>query len=222
MYNIRTLNLKTHKQMEVIYARISHKTQNDDTQKKDGVQDFTDTTPGTVSFMERPKAKKLLAYLKKNPTAKTIVKDISRLGRNTKDVLNTIEFFNEHNYELEITNPGIKTNTEVGKMMITMISAIYEMELNNIKTRTQQGREIAKIKGVYKGRKPGAKASNEVLIKKHSDIVNCLKQGMSMNKTATTLKKNRATVKRIDTILKSSIEYRQHSILDDEYKKVKL
>ncbi len=200
--------------MEVIYARISHKTQKDDSQLKDGVQDFTDTTPGTVPFMERPRAKKLLAYLKKNPKTKTIVKDISRLGRNTKDVLNTIEYFNEHEYELEITNPGINTNTDVGKMMVTMISAIYEMELNNIKTRTQQGREIAKIKGVYKGRKPGAVAKDETLLKKHADIVSCLKKKMSMSETARTLKKNRATVKRIDTILKNNAEFRQTSILE--------
>ena len=202
--------------MEVIYGRISSKGQKDDTQLKEGAKPFIDTISGTVSFMERPKAKKLLAYLKKNPTAKTIVKDISRLGRNTKDVLNTIEFFNSNKYELEILNPGIKTDTPIGKMMITMVSAVYEMELEHIRERTQQGREMAKLKGSYKGRKVGAKANNEVLIKKHSDIVNCLKQGMSMNKTAITLKKNRATVKRIDTILKSSSEYRQTSILDYE------
>ena len=208
--------------MKVIYGRISSIGQKDDTQLKEGVKSFIDTISGTISFMERPQAKKLIAYLEKNPTAKTIVKDISRLGRDTKDVLNTIEFFNSNKYELEILNPGIKTDTPIGKMMLTMISAVYEMELNNIKERTQQGREVGKIKGVYKGRKKGAVAKDDVLIKKHSDIVNCLKQGMSMNKTATTLKKNRATVKRIDTILKSSIEYRQHSILDDEYKRVKL
>ena len=202
--------------MEVIYGRISSIGQKDDTQLKEGVKSFIDTISGTVSFMERPKAKKLIAYLEKNPTSKTIVKDISRLGRNTKDVLSTIEYFNDHKYELEILNPGIKTNTSIGKMMITMISAVYEMELNNIKERTQQGREIAKLQGRFKGRKVGAVAKDEVLLKKHSDIVNCLKEGMSMNKTAITLKKNRATVKRIADILKSNIEYRQTSILDYE------
>ena len=202
--------------MEVIYGRISSVGQKDDTQLKEGVKSFIDTISGTVSFMERPKAKKLIAYLEKNPTTKTIVKDISRLGRNTKDVLSTIEYFNDHKYELEILNPGIKTNTAIGKMMLTMISAVYEMELNNIKERTQQGREIAKLQGRFKGRKVGAVAKDEVLLKKHSDIVNCLKEGMSMNKTAITLKKNRATVKRIADILKNNVEYRQISILDHE------
>ena len=202
--------------MEVIYGRISSVGQKDDTQLKEGVKSFIDTISGTVSFMERPQAKKLITYLEKNPTTKTIVKDISRLGRNTKDVLNTIEYFNTNKYELEILNPNIKTDTPIGKMMLTMISAVYEMELNNIKERTQQGREIAKLKGKFKGRKSGAVAKDEVLLKKHSDIVNCLKQGMSMNKTAITLKKNRATVKRISEILKSNAKYRQISILDHE------
>jgi DNA invertase Pin-like site-specific DNA recombinase len=95
-----------------------------------------------------------------------------------------------------------------------MISAVYEMELEHIRERTQQGRELAKLKGNFKGRLKGAVAKDEVLLKKHSDIVNCLKQGMSMNKTAITLKKNRATVKRISEILKS--KNRQTSILDYE------
>lgn len=200
--------------MKVIYGRISSVGQKDDTQIKEGVKSFIDIISGTVSFFERPQAKKLIAYLEKNPTAKTIVKDISRLGRNTKDVLNTIEYFNEHKFELEILNPGIKTDTPIGKMMLTMISAVYEMELEHIRERTQQGRELAKIKGVYKGRKSGAVAKDEVLLKKHSDIVNCLESKMSMNKTATTTKKNRATVKRISEILKS--KNRQTSILDYE------
>ena len=32
-------------------------------------------------------------------------------------------------FELEILNPNIKTDTPIGKMMLTMISAVYEMEL---------------------------------------------------------------------------------------------
>jgi len=199
----------------VIYGRISTKGQQDNSQLKDGVKSFIDVISGTVPFMERPQAKKLIAYLKKNPTAKTTVSDLSRLGRNTADVLNTVEYFKKHNYTLEIKDRDIKTDTPTGKMMLTMLSAVYEMELEHIRQRTQRGREIAKAKGVYKGRKVGATAKAEVLLAKHSDIVNCLKADMSMSETARTVKKNRATVKRISTILKAStMEYRQHSILE--------
>ncbi len=202
--------------MEVIYGRISTKGQQDNSQLKDGVKSFIDVISGTVPFMERPQAKKLIAYLKKNPTEKTTVSDLSRLGRNTADVLNTVEYFKKHNYTLEIKDRDIKTDTPTGKMMLTMLSAVYEMELEHIRQRTQRGRDIAKAKGnVYKGRKKGATAKAETLLAKHSDIVNCLKADMTMSETARTVKKNRATVKRISTILKAStMEYRQHSILE--------
>ena len=203
--------------MEVIYGRISSKGQKSDTQLKEGVKPFIDTISGTVSFMERPEAQKLISYLQKNPNTKTIVKDISRLGRSTTDILNTIEYFNKNNYDLELTKEGIKTNTPIGKMVTTMIASVYEMELSNTKERTRQGQEIGKIKGVYKGRKKGATAKKETLLKKHFDIVNCLEGGMNISKTALTTKKNKGTVRRIKEILSGS--NRQTSILDAEYKK---
>ena len=66
--------------MEVIYGRISSVGQKDDTQIKRGCKkSFIDIISGTVSFLWKDhKAKKLIAYLEKNPTTKTIVKDISR------------------------------------------------------------------------------------------------------------------------------------------------
>ena len=197
---------------EVIYARVSTKEQNEERQLKEGVKSFVDKISGSVSFMERPQAQKLISHLQKHPKTKTIVNSISRLGRNTADVLATIEYFNKHNYKIEFSDVGVQTDTPIGKMVITMMSAVHEMELEHIRENTRQGIEIAKIKGKYKGRPKGALTTNEKLLKKHFDIVNCLELKMSMNKTARITKKNRATVKRIDTILKS--KNRQTSILD--------
>ena len=201
--------------MIVRYGRISTVKQNSDSQKEEGVDSFIDGVTGTMKFAERPEAKKLMAFLKKNPTAKTIVKDLSRLGRSTQDVLNTVDWFNDNNYELEIENLKVNTKTEMGKMMITMLSAVYTLELSFIKERTQRGREIAKAKGdVYLGRKKGAKASDESILKKHPKAVDMLKAGMTVYKTAKILEKNRGTVKRLETILKGSIEHRQTNIIE--------
>ena len=201
--------------MIVRYGRISTVKQNSDSQKEEGVDSFIDGVTGTMKFAERPEAKKLMAFLKKNPTAKTIVVDLSRLGRSSADVLNTVDWFNNNNYELEIENLNVNTKTPEGKMMITMLSAVYELELNFTRERTQRGREIAKAKGdVYLGRKKGSKASDESILKKHPKVVDCLKGGMTVYKTSKVLEKNRATVKRVEMILKGSIEHRQTNIIE--------
>ena len=189
--------------MNVIYGRVSTPKQKQDTQLKEGTKSFIDVCSGSIEFIKRPLAQKLILHLKSNPGTVTTVKDISRLGRNTKDLLNTIELFNLNGWTLKILNPGIETNTPVGKLIVTMLGAVYEMELNNIKERTQQGREIAKLQGKYKGRKKGTKTESKELLKKHFDIVNCLSLGMNISKTAQTTKKSRITVKKVkDTLEK--------------------
>ncbi len=201
--------------MEVIYGRISTAGQKQDRQLKEGVESFIDTISGSVPFMERPKAQKLISHLQKHPETKTIVNSISRLGRNTADILRTIEYFNKNNYKIEFLDVGVQSDTPVGKMVITMMSAVHEMELENIRENTRQGIAIAKIKGKYKGRRKGSFADDDKLLKKHFDIVDCLESGWNMSKTARTTKKNRATVKKIKDILNKRGN-RQTSILDYE------
>ena len=81
--------------------------------------------------------------------------------------------------------------------MVTMLGAVYEMELTNIRERTRQGIEIAKLEGKYKGRKIGTEIESKKLLQKHFDIVNCLTLGMNMSKTAQTTNKSRITVKKV-------------------------
>ena len=202
--------------MEVIYARVSSKGQVADRQLKEGVKDFTDECSGSIPFMERPKAQKLISYLQKNPDTKTVVNSISRLGRNTADVLSTIEYFNKHNYKIEFSDVGVQADTPMGRMVITMMSAVHEMELENIRENQRQGIAIAKAKGSYKGRTKGATMSKDKLLKKHFDIVNCFESGWSVNKASLTTKKNRATCKKVYDVIKNSGKNRQTSILDYE------
>ncbi len=199
---------------EVIYARISSKGQNEDRQLKEGVKDFTDTCSGSVPFMEREYAQKLISYLQKNPNTKTIVNSISRLGRSTSDVLETIKYFNKHNYKIEFSDVGVQADTPMGRMVITMMSAVHEMELENIRENQRQGIAVAKAKGKYKGRVKGAIMTKERTLKKHFDIVNCFESGWSVNKASLTTKKNRATCKKVYDVLKNSNKYRQTNIIE--------
>ena len=49
---------------------------------------------------------------------------------------------------------AIDTSTPTGKFMLTVFAAIAELERDYIRQRQREGIEIAKAKGIYKGRKP--------------------------------------------------------------------
>ena len=56
----------------------------------------------------------------------------------------------------------IDTSTPTGKLLLTVIGAIYEFERSNLLERQAEGIAIAKAKGVYKGRKPVKVEAKEI------------------------------------------------------------
>ena len=100
----------------------------------------------------------MLEYVRENDVI--YVKDLSRLARNTKDLLEIIEFLNNKQVALKSLKESIDTSTHYGKLMITFLGAIYEFERANLLERQRDGIEIAKKKGKYKGRKPIPKPEN--------------------------------------------------------------
>ena len=80
------------------------------------------------------------------------VHKLDRLGRNTRDVLNLVHTLTEKGCSLKVLEPGIDTSGAMGKMVLTVLGMVSEMELGFIKERQRAGIEKAKSKGVYKGR----------------------------------------------------------------------
>ncbi|MCU7794614.1 recombinase family protein, partial [Aeromonas caviae] len=65
---------------------------------------------------------------------------------------------------LRILNLGIDTSTPTGKLMLTMIGAIATFERELMLERQAEGIELARRRGVYKGRKPTAMAKGEEVL----------------------------------------------------------
>ena len=150
--------------MIILYVRVSSLTQNLDRQKiNQNDFDFVveDRCSGSVPFFEREGGRKIKSFLDKNEITTLSVLDIDRLGRNLRDILNTIHTFNKLTIPINFLNPGLKTLNNDGsenpfaKMMISILGTIGEMENNIIKERRNEGIAIAKAKGVYIGRKKG-------------------------------------------------------------------
>ncbi len=141
--------------MEVGYVRVSSVGQNE-ARQLEALEPFKlkkifiDKTSGKNT--DRPELKAMLDYVRPNDTI--IVKSIDRLGRNTKDLLEITENLKEKNIFIKFIDNDIDTSTQTGKLMLTVLGAVAEMERENILERQKQGIEIAKREGKYKGRTP--------------------------------------------------------------------
>lgn len=140
--------------MNVGYVRVSSLDQNEERQveglKKFGIGKwFTEKVSG--KNMNRPKLKEMLDYVREGDTV--YVHDFSRLARSTKDLLDIVEFLSKKGVHLISNKENIDTSTPSGKLMLTMVGAIYEFERTNLLERQKEGIEIAKREGKYKGRK---------------------------------------------------------------------
>lgn len=107
---------------------------------------------------DRPQLQAMLEYVREGDTV--YVKDLSRLARNTKDLLEIVENFDKKGIILKSLKESIDTSTAFGKLILTFLGAIYQFERDNLKERQEIGIAIAKQKGKYKGRKKVDKPAN--------------------------------------------------------------
>jgi DNA invertase Pin-like site-specific DNA recombinase len=78
---------------------------------------------------------------------------LDRLGRDTRDVLNIVHDIETKGASLKVLHPAIDTSGPTGKIVLTVLGMVAQMERQFIKERQRAGIEAAKAKGVYRGRK---------------------------------------------------------------------
>lgn len=100
--------------------------------------------------LEREELQRLLKVVRSGDSI-TVV-EISRLGRNTRDIVNVVYDLNNKGIKLISIKEGIDTSTEMGKVFVTLAGIFAELERDNIRERARQGIEIAKREGRIIGR----------------------------------------------------------------------
>jgi DNA invertase Pin-like site-specific DNA recombinase len=81
-----------------------------------------------------------------------IVVKADRLGRSTRDVLNIVHELETRGASLRVLDPAIDTAGPMGKVILTVLGMVGEMELTFIKERQRAGIDKAMAAGKYKGR----------------------------------------------------------------------
>ena len=141
--------------MNVAYVRVSTIEQNEQRQvvalEKHNIEKwFIDKASGK-NTTDRPELNNMIDFVRQGD--KLFIHDFSRLARSTKDLLNIVETLNKKGVALVSNKESLDTSTPQGKLMLTMLAAIYEFERQNMLDRQQEGVALAKAAGKYKGRK---------------------------------------------------------------------
>ncbi|AOW08432.1 recombinase family protein [Flavobacterium gilvum] len=164
--------------MKVLYARVSSIDQKTDRQRITE-NEFNlvveDKCSGAIPFFEREGGKEIKKLLD-NGILKTLsVLQIDRLGRDLRDIINTIFYFNERKISINFISQGLTTldpqgkENPISKMMISILGIVGEMERNQIKERQREGIRIAKMKGSYNGRKKGSNEDTLTFLNKEKN-----------------------------------------------------
>ena len=181
----------------VIFARVSTNVQEYDRQiyelttlaKSNGWSVeavFAEKISGAKSNKERTELLNMVSYVEANHINKVLVTELSRLGRDTLQVLEVIQMLNEKGISLYIQNYNIETLTKDGKVnamsqfLITILAEVARMERKTIRERVESGYNNYRANGGKVGRKTGYKKAEEAMKTQYIEEIKLLRKGYSL------------------------------------------
>lgn len=199
-----------------IYARVSSTTDRQNTERQvidlteyanrsnlNLVKVFEEHISGAKKNTERPVLMDCIAYCKENRIGTLLVSELSRLGRNTFEVLATVRdlvdchinvFFQKEQMNLLDGNGKPSLFTPI---LIATLSTCAEMERENIQYRLNSGRRIYIEKGGTLGRKKGSTKSREKKEEEYKDVLAYLDKGYKIADIAKLTGTSTSTVQRL-------------------------
>ncbi len=145
---------------------------------------------GSTHASARPEFAKLIETIEKaSEPVRLVATKLDRLGRDTIDILGTIDRLKTSNVELVVLQLGkLDLTSPAGRLTLNVLSAVAEMERDLIRERTMAGLANAKAAGKRLGRPPKL---NESQVK---DALGQLGKGKSVSAVARALGVSRATI----------------------------
>ena len=117
------------------------------------VREYCDAGKSGKSITGRPEFQRMLqdASEERDGVAFILVFKLSRFGRNAADVLNSLQFIQDYGVNLVCVEDGIDSSKDSGKLTITVLSAVAEIERENILVQTMEGRKQKAREGKWNG-----------------------------------------------------------------------
>lgn len=185
----------------VLFARVSTNIQDYDRQineltrlaKRNGwdiAASFAEKVSGAKKNNERTELLRMVEYVEANNIDKVMVTELSRLGRDTLQVLEVIEMLNARGISLYIENYHIETLTverkvnPMSQFLITILAEVARMERKTIKERMDSGYQNYRASGGNVGRKQGYRKPDETMKTEYAEEIRLLKKGYSLRNVA--------------------------------------
>lgn len=113
---------------------------------------FVDEAKSGKSIVGRDEFNKMRSYMK--PGDSIITWNLSRLGRNTKEMIDFVSELRDKNIGLIITDLDFDTTTPIGKVLLTLLIAVSEFERDQVSERTKAIMQTRKEQGFVVTRPP--------------------------------------------------------------------
>jgi DNA invertase Pin-like site-specific DNA recombinase len=202
--------------MKVYYVRVSTVDQKTDRQRineKEFDLVVEDKCSGSIPFFEREGGKKIQQLLDKKIITSLSVWTIDRLGRDLLDILNSIQYLSERGIRIHFIQQGLISLDDEGKenpiskMIISILGIVAEMERKQIKERQKEGIELAKLRGVYKGRIQGSKEDPRAFLSKPkvAKTIDYLKKGYRASEISRIVGIHVNTITKVKKLIKLTI-----------------
>ncbi|WP_340676854.1 recombinase family protein [Paraglaciecola sp.] len=143
------------KGQKIGYKRVSSFEQNEQRQLDQEVLDrvFVDKASGKDT--NRPQLKELLLFAREGD--EVVVHSMDRLARNLDDLRQIVKGLTNRGISIRFVKEGLTftndADSPMSNLLLSMMGAFAEFERSLIKERQREGIELAKKKGIYKGRK---------------------------------------------------------------------
>lgn len=170
------------------------------------VGEYSDEGKSGKNVAGRPAFKQMLADIKagKDDVDYVLVFKLSRFGRNTADTLNSLQYMEDYGVNLLCVEDNIDSAGASGKLMISVLAAVAEIERENIKEQTMAGRQQKARDGLWNGgfapygyklvNVDGQKSKMLVINEEEAELVKLIYkqylQGMGVNAVAKWLNEN--------------------------------
>lgn len=117
------------------------------------VGEYEDAGKSGKSIAGRAEFKKMLEDIEANKdgVSYVLVFKLSRFGRNAADVLSSLQLMQDFGVNLICVEDGIDSSKDAGKLMISVLSAVAEIERENILVQTMEGRKQKAREGKWNG-----------------------------------------------------------------------
>jgi DNA invertase Pin-like site-specific DNA recombinase len=200
----------------VIYSRVSSTSDRQNTERQiidlqtyaqkndfDVVRDFSENISGAKKNEERTVLMDCINFCTTNQIDTLLCSELSRIGRDTLQVLKTIEVLHANKVNVYIQNLSINTLNDqkeinpIASIVVTVMAEMAKIERTNIVYRLNSGRQHYIEAGGKLGRTEGSKKTVETKKVEYKDVISLLKRDYSIRNTAKLSNCSVSTVQRI-------------------------